>query len=729
MNNQKLLIKLKPEEVAGCRGNAWMSISKCSELLNIKPQSIREAIKERDGKYKSGCYIFRTTVGKGGKQYEILLASLPEHIQAEYWLKHHKPANSTLPALTPEQENSTFDHEVYEAIADQYSRKSARIKEKAIRRVTILDEYLKLLKGGFKKEKALKIIQSNYAGISKATLWRWFGSVEKHPRQYWEVILAPDFKGRARTEIDPRAWDFFFLEYGQLSEPDATVIYRETVKAAVKNGWGELPSCRTFLRRWETDVPENEKILLRKGRTALKESLPHLKRDYTTLRVHEVWESDGRVADVFCLWPDGTISRPWAVVIRDARTRMPLAIKVYKSTNAELVIDAFRYAVILSGTIPIYFAIDNGPEYSNNPFTGGQKSPFRFTVIEDQPIGVLSRLGVEPLWATPYHGAAKAIESWWNVMANNVDKLCGAAYTGPNPVKRPENCDKKYAIPIEEYTKRLSACVVSWAKGEFGKHRGQGMNGMSPLELYNHLMQDYAKIPASVEHIRSMRPLVFRRVLSKQLVFQMTIPGFGQVEYTPQDNLKVKRGYSYDILPDPSDPKEPALIYDGAVYMGEATYKDHTPFLHETAGGDIWKERSSKAKKARTSINAVKDRVKSAELPLAVTNEGLPDLLQSNLMNVLKLPKAPPPEQENIIQIQYDGSLLNTQTGELIKPVKRSIISGSSNSNEEKEAERKRKEKEDRHFEAWNADASRKNHSGGNLNDSDTTPNGTYKEL
>ncbi|WP_096291883.1 DNA-binding domain-containing protein [Nitrosomonas ureae] len=82
-----------------------------------------------------------------------------------------------------------------------------------------------------------------------------------------------------------------------MSEPD-TVIYRETVKAAVKNGWGELPSCRTFLRRWETDVSENEKILLRKGITALKESLPHLKRDYTTLRVHKLWESNGRKADV-----------------------------------------------------------------------------------------------------------------------------------------------------------------------------------------------------------------------------------------------------------------------------------------------------------------------------------------------------------------------------------------------------------------------------------------------
>lgn len=593
----------------------------------------------------------------------------------------------------------------------------------------MLDEYLKLLEGGFNQESALNIVNERHKKISRATLWRWLRSVEKHPRQYWEVILSPDYQGRARTEIHPKAWDFFYVNYGQLSEPDATVIYRETLKAAVKNSWGDLPSCRTFLRRWDTDVPENEKILLRKGRTALKESLPHLKRDYTTLGVHEVWESDGRKADVFCLWPDGTIDRPWCVVIREVRTRMPLAIKVYKSTNAALVIDAFGNAVLLTGTTPINLHIDNGPEYSNNPFAGGQKSPFRYSIIENQPIGILTRLGVNAIWATPYHGAAKAIESWWNVIAENIDKLQKAAYTGSNTVNRPENCDKKHAIPIEEYTRFLSASVVAWAKGEFGKHRGQGMNGMSPLELYNHLMQDYTKIPASVEHIRAMRPLVFRRVLSKQLVFQMTIEGFGQVEYIPQDNLKVKRGYSYDILPDPSDPKEPALIYDGAVYMGEAAYKAHTPYLDKTAGGDIWKKRSSAAKKACTSIKAVQDRVNSTELPLAVTNEGLPDLLQSNLMSVLKLPKVPPPEQKNIIQIQDDGSALNIQTGELIKPVKRPIISESSNNNEEEEAERKRMEKENKRFAKWKADTSGENHSGGNLNDSDTTPNGTYKEL
>ncbi|MDV6347322.1 DNA-binding domain-containing protein [Nitrosomonas sp. Is35] len=662
MSKSELPEILHIKTIAGFAGNnVWLTVTEVSNLTGLNPATIREACLERDGSYRGGRYTYR----KEGKRYEILLSSLLKPIQDKYWLEHHEPQRPDLPSIYKNQENVQIEHEAYEAIADSYSRKSAGIKEEAIRRVNILDEYLKLLKGGFKKGKALKIIQSNYTGISKATLWRWLQQVANHPRQYWEVILAPDYQGRARTEIHPRAWDFFYVNYGQQTQPDATVIYRETSKEAKKNGWGELPSLKTFLRRWDSDVPDNEKILLRKGKTALKESLPHLKRDYTTLGIHELWESDGRKADVFCLWPDGTVSRPWVVVIREVRTRMPLGIKVYVDTNAELVIDALRNAVLLTETMPENFYLDNGTEYSNNALNGGQKSPFRHTVLKNQPIGILTRMGVNTIWATPYHGAAKSIESWWNVIAKNVDKLCGAAYTGSNAVNRPENCDKKHAMPIKEYVKRLSSCVVAWAKGEFGKHRGQGMNGMSPLELYNHLMETHTKKSVSIEHIRAMRPLVFRRVLSKQLVFQMTIPGFGQVEYTPQDSETVKRGYSYDILPDPSDPKEPALIYDGAIYMGEAINKAHTSFLDRTAGGETWENRSSKIKKSGMATKAAKERIKNAEVIQDTTEEGLPDLLQSNLLNVLKLPPEKQPEPINHITTQEDGSIKNTQTGEI----------------------------------------------------------------
>lgn len=150
------------KKVAGCSGEIWLPVALCSKLLGIRHQSIRESIKERSGKFKEGRYVFRIAAGKGGKQYEILLSSLPESIQTKYWLEHHKPPQLDLPAVYENQENQPFDHETYEGIADSYNRKPASMKAEAQRRVLILDEYFQLLQGGFKKEAAADILANRH---------------------------------------------------------------------------------------------------------------------------------------------------------------------------------------------------------------------------------------------------------------------------------------------------------------------------------------------------------------------------------------------------------------------------------------------------------------------------------------------------------------------------------------------------------------------------------------
>ncbi len=653
--------------------NILLITDDAARLIGLSVRAIRH--KCLAGKYPGAT--------KGANGWVIPLTSLPPAAQTQYSIAHHKSApTENLPAVQP----SALTHHEYNGIWETYSRKSEGIKAEAQRRVKILDEYVELISLKISAGAAEDNIKQRY--VSKATLWRWKKIIVGHPRQHWEPLLAPQYTDRSRTEIHPQAWAYFRHNYGRQSEPSATVIYRDTLKAAAANGWGALPSCRTFERRWDSDVPDNEKILARKGKTALKESLSHLKRDFTTLNIHEVWESDGRVSDVSCSWPDGTVVRPWTVVIRDVRTRMPLALKIYTSTNAELVIDAYRNAVTLTGTTPENFHLDNGNEYSNEPFTGGQKSKVRtVSVIKNQPIGVLTRGGVKVIWTTPFHGSAKSIESWWNVIAEEVDKCFCRAYTGRNPVERPQDWDPKHAVPIEEYAARLISVMAAWAKGEMGKHRGHGMNGMSPLELYNSLMPSHEKRPASAEELRAMRPLIFKRTLSTQRVFQLTIPGFGQVEYEPgDDNEKVRRGYQYDILPDPTDPKKPALIYDGVRYMGDAAYKGHTPYLSETAGGEIAQRRSRAYKKAATGIKDVQ-QIAEGIMPQLAPCGDLSSLLQPGWTDVLKLPKEQPPEPPPRYEELPNGDLLDTYDKTITPKLKPQTTEKPKRTAEEIEAE------------------------------------------
>ncbi|SEN35833.1 DNA-binding domain-containing protein [Nitrosomonas marina] len=690
MSNIKKSVKGENLENTGSDADFWLPVSAVSKLTGKHEDSIREACAERSGKYRGGSYIFR----KQGKRYEILLTSLPDAAQYNYWLDHHRPAEINFPVAIQDQNISFIDHETLEVIADNYSHKSSGFKEEAQRRVLILDEYLKLVTGGIKKGSALEIIKSRHENISKATLWRWLKIVKNYPRQYWEIALAPEYKGRERKEIPPEAWHFYRHNYGQQSEPDATVIYHETKRQAKAKGWGDLPSLKTFIRRWKSDVPENEKILARKGRKALKEHLPYLKLDYNSLVIHEVWESDGRIADIFCKFPDGKICRPWIVLVREVKCRKTLSVRLYTTINVALVTDAFRAAMIRSGTTPEKTKIDSGTEYSNNAFTGGQKSPYRASIpVTDQPLGMLTLMGIDVVYATPEHGQAKSMERFWDVIARYVDKYFAKAYTGRNPVERPEYCDPRHAIPIEEYLARLLYVIEAYEKGEFGKNRGQGMNGKSPTELYEELMNNHKSRPAPSVHLNIMRPMVFRRTLDRHLTFTLTIPGYGQVQYEIHDNPEVKRGYKYDLWPDAQDPREPALVYEGMRYIGTASFKEFTPVLDNEAGTKINQLRGSLTKEAVAGNKAVEELAKRNDLvPNNATLTVLPELPQAPMLDVLRLPESKALEPEDSIQVSEDGSVTNTQTGNVIKYQERTVFPENSEKNKAEERERKLKE-------------------------------------
>jgi putative transposase len=696
MSKTKLPKTLHGKTIAGFSGDdIWLTVTDVSNLTGLNPATIREACSDRNGNYRGGRYTYR----KEGKRYEILLISLPESIKVKYWLEHHNLQRSDLPVVNGNQENLPFDHETYEILADSYNRKAASTKAEAQRRVLILDEYFRLLMGGFKKEAALDIVANRHEKISRATLWRWESEVDKHPRRYWEILLVTKHVGRSRCEIPPEAWHYFRKEYGQLSEPDATVIYHETLKQAKAKGWGELPSCKTFIRRWKSDVHENEQILARKGKKALKEHLPHLKLDYNSLVIHELWESDGRIADVFCEWPDGSVSRPWVVLVREVKCRRTLAIRVYTTLNVSLVIETFRAAIIRTGTTPEEAKFDSGTEFSNHALTGGQKSPYRHAIpASEQPLGILTLMGVKIRWATPNHGQAKPMERLWNIVANYVDKYFTGAYTGRNSVERPEDCDPKKAIPIEEYLKRLQYVIEAYENGELGiVHRGHGMNGKTPAQLYEELIQKHQSRPASSAHLNMMRPMVFRRTLDRHLTFTLTIPGYGQVQYEIDNNPEVKRGYKYDIRPDAQDPKQPALVHEGMRYIGKASYKDFTPVLDENAGSEITKRRNALIKQAAAGNKAVENLVKRDSLiPVDAALASLPELPRSPLLDVLKLPKPTIPDKEDNIQIQEDGSILDTQTGEITKRNARAIFPETTIDKEAEEHERKLRELEEK---------------------------------
>ncbi|MED1564174.1 hypothetical protein P4U44_20095, partial [Alkalihalobacillus alcalophilus] len=78
----------------------YISVKEAAELLQIQERSVRKQISE--GKLKAEA-IKSTTGGRGGKQYEVLVTSLPPKVQ-----KRFRANSKTAKASETKQSEKTF---------------------------------------------------------------------------------------------------------------------------------------------------------------------------------------------------------------------------------------------------------------------------------------------------------------------------------------------------------------------------------------------------------------------------------------------------------------------------------------------------------------------------------------------------------------------------------------------------------------------------------------------
>jgi hypothetical protein len=93
--------------------------------------------------------------------------------------------------------------------------------------------------------------------------------------------------------------------------------------------------------------------------------------------------------------------------------------------------------------------------------TGGTPNRYRFKVKEEDPTGILTGLGIEIHWATPYHGQAKPIERAWRDLCENVAKhpACAGAYTGNTPSATPSDYGSK-AIEWDAFVEIVNTAIA-----------------------------------------------------------------------------------------------------------------------------------------------------------------------------------------------------------------------------------------------------------------------------
>lgn len=539
--------------------------------------------------------------GNGGSRYTIAVDQLPSDARHRYLAQQlkaeHPPADrrAALQRLNLEEQT---EREVARAagitrkrrpmphppltVEESLARRLAFEKlcegaqQEAHHRAAVMQHFTQLDLSQPKMERYR--LAADAAGESTASLRRWHSAVKNLAFRDWAPALAPAWgKGRPKIGLSKEAMQFIVREWGCQSQPSLGPIYRRAKKEAERQGW-VLPSYKTVLRRINA-IPAPQRAWLREGDKGIDRFVPPLKRDYSKLRLHEIWCSDGRKADVFCVWPDGDIGRPILLAWQELKTRKVLGWAIGRTESAELARTAFGAAAKRSNAVPEFAYLDNGRAYASKALTGGQATRNRFKISADDPIGVLTLFGVEVIWATPYNGRAKPIESFWNTIAEA--ERCAAfagSWCGNRPEAKPEEFDGK-PIPIGAY---ISLVRETIDEKNALPHRGDSMDGRSPNELYAELIATSPVNAPTARDLHMCLAAVERVTLDRK---SLSVMVHGN-RYWCEEVARLDHRGPYQARYNPDDLSEPIALYDRAKFICEVPLWREGEFRNQAAAKD-----------------------------------------------------------------------------------------------------------------------------------------------
>lgn len=382
----------------------------------------------------------------------------------------------------------------YEALPD-------RDKEKAADRLRALQFAEGLHRSGCTQVVAMAEA-AREQGVSPRTLYNWAEMVEGVAHADRLAYLAPRHRmarrrAVARAEVSEEFWNYLKSDYLRLERPSFSSCYRRAARVAREEGWETAPE-RTMRRRLDAEVSPLTITLCRKGVDALKRLYPAQTRDRLSLHALEAVNADYHRFDVFVRWPaepgsnsgEGEIVRPQLVAFQDIYSGRILSWRIDRTPNKVGVSLALGDLIERFG-IPARVVLDNGREFANKFLTGGVPTRYRFKVKDDDIPGVLTTLGVQVHWATPYSGQSKPIERAFRDLADDIarDPRFAGAYTGNRPDAKPENYGSA-AIPLEAFL-RIVAAGIEEHNARPGR-RGQTTAGRSILETFE---ASYASAP------------------------------------------------------------------------------------------------------------------------------------------------------------------------------------------------------------------------------------------
>lgn len=381
-----------------------------------------------------------------------------------------------------------------------FEKQSASVKERAEERTSILAQIDALVAAGISKTAAIKEV-GKCQSASRSAIASWFSLVKAVDPANRLPYLAPQYRGGGqKADLDEELWQALKSDYLRPACPSWTTCYRRTKRMAKERGLS-LPTEKTLWRRFKQEVPREVVTLKRKGTDALRQTLPPQQRSVADLHAMELINIDGHRCNVRVELPNGKIIRPTMIAIQDVYSRKYLAWRFAPTEDAITARLCFADLFAKFG-IPKGLLSDNGRAFAAKWLTGGAPTRFRFKVRDEDPVGLLTMLGIKIHWAKPYRGQSKPIERGFRDFCDAIAKhpAFEGAYTGSNALDKPDNYGAK-AVPWAKFEAIWNA-EIHEHNAQAGRRTEMAQGGLSFDQVFD---ASYATAPigkAAPEQLR-----------------------------------------------------------------------------------------------------------------------------------------------------------------------------------------------------------------------------------
>lgn len=433
----------------------WFTIPElATACLPDLPQTVRGIldVADRFG-WQAKTELARKAQRRGGG-WEYHLALLPDAAQARLQILHTQ-LNENLPEELKRQQIKDQLWARYNSLSNEQKT----VCEDRLNAILLVEKYATAPSITINAAAELTALEMN---VSVRTIYNWLEMVRGYDRDVWKAVLAPaDMATSQRSDCHEQAWEYIKSDYLRPEKPAFSACYRRLVKVAKKEKWEPVPTETALRRRLNAEVPKAVQVLARDGKDKAKTLFPAQRRTRSHLHAMQAVNMDGHKIDVFVLVPG--IEKPVRMILLGIQDLFSGKLIAWRLTETECK-EAVRLVIgdmVEMWGIPERITLDNGRAFASKWITGGSKTRYRFKVRDEDPLGLLTTLGIDNDWTQPYSGQSKPIERTWRDLAEIIAKhpFCSGAYTGNKPDAKPENYMTR-AIPLEEFRMHVAAQIA-----------------------------------------------------------------------------------------------------------------------------------------------------------------------------------------------------------------------------------------------------------------------------